>query len=204
MERTLKRMNVATLMAMAVTVGGILLCLHLLFLPDTIGATVPEAKANGSVDLEVSLRWIQPILGQAIVEDTLIKQRYGSEIGEAIKVPNEAMAAAYRLHGTNPYAQASAYAGAMVVDHATRTQWVMGRLIAELTRHRVRAGTLTADRLAEEENQRIITIAQQAGKKSDDVFLTELQTRLGQVIVSDTVNQVHTAERNPDRVGLIF
>jgi hypothetical protein len=92
----------------------------------------------------------------------------------------------------------------MVVDHATRVQWVMGRLIAELTRHRVRAGTLTADRLAEEENQRIITIAQQAGKKLDDIFITELQDRLGQVVVSETLNQVRTAEQSRERVGPIF
>jgi len=204
MKQTLKLMNLGTLIAMGTTIGGILLCVYLLFLPDMIGATVPDPSANGVVDLDVSLRWVQPILGQAIVEDTLIKQRYGSEIGEAIKVPNEGMATAYRLHGMNPYAQASAYAGAMAVDHATRMQWVMGRLIADLTRHRVRAGILTADRLAVEENQRIITIAQQAGKKLDDVFLTELQVRLGQAIVSDTVNQVRTAEHNPERVGLIF
>jgi hypothetical protein len=204
MDRTIKHTNPVALIGMFTTIGGILLCLSLLFLPVTIGATVPEARANGSVDLEVSMRWIQPILGQAIVEDTLIKQRYGSEIGEAIKVPNQATAAAYRLHGMNPYAQASAYAGAMVVDHATRVQWVMGRLIAELTRHRVRAGTLTADRLAEEENQRIITIAQQAGKKLDDIFITELQDRLGQVVVSETLNQVRTAEQSRERVGLIF
>jgi len=204
MKQTLKLMNLGTLIAMGTTIGGILLCVYLLFLPDMIGATVPDPSANGVVDLDVSLRWVQPILGQAIVEDTLIKQRYGSEIGEAIKVPNEGTATAYRLHGMNPYAQASAYAGAMAVDHATRMQWVMGRLIADLTRHRVRAGILTEDRLAVEENQRIITIAQQAGKKLDDVFLTELQVRLGQAIVSDTVNQVRTAEHNPERVGLIF
>jgi hypothetical protein len=197
-------MDLVALRGTVTPIGGIFVCLFLLFLPVTIGATVPEARANGSVDLEVSMRWIQPILGRAIVEDALIKQRYGSEIGEAIKVPNQATAAVYRLHGMNPYAQASAYAGAMVVDHATRVQWVMGRLIAELTRHRVRAGTLTADRLAEEENQRIITIAQQAGKKLDDIFITELQDRLGQVVVSETLNQVRTAEQSRERVGLIF
>jgi hypothetical protein len=92
----------------------------------------------------------------------------------------------------------------MEVDHAARVQWLMGRVIVELTRHRVRAGMLTADRLADEENQRIVNIAQQAGKKLDDVFRTERQARLGQAIVTETLNQARTAEQSPERVGLIF
>jgi hypothetical protein len=71
------------------------------------------------------MRWIQPIVGQAIVEDTLTTHRNGRDL-----------------------------------DHAARGQWIMGRVIVELTRHR-----LPADRLTDEENQRIILIAQQAVQK---------------------------------------
>jgi hypothetical protein len=204
MDRTLRPMYLIALIGMVVTVSGIFLCLFFLFVPVTFGSTLSDTVASGSVDLQVSMRWIQPILGRAIVEDTLIKQQYWTEIGGAIKVPNQATMAAHRLNSENPYAQASAYAGAMVVDHAARVQWVMGRLIVELTRHRVRAGLLTADGLEDEDNQRIITLTQQAGKKLDDVFRTESQARLGQVIVSETLNQVRTAEHSPERIGLIF
>jgi hypothetical protein len=197
-------MNLIALVGMVTTLGGILLCLLLLFHPVTFGATVPDAEASGSVDLQVSMRWIQPILGQAIVEDTLIKQQYGSEISDAIEARNHMTTAAQRLNGATPHAQASVYTRAMEIDHAARVQWVMGRVIVELTRHRVRAGMLTADRLADEENQRIVTIAQQAGKKLDDVFRTERQARLGQAIVTETLNQARTAEHSPERVGLIF
>jgi hypothetical protein len=204
MDRTRRLMDLVARTGIVTTIGGIFLCLFLLFLPVTIGATVPDEVASGSVDLEVSMRWIQPILGQAIVEDTLIKQQYGSEIGDAVKVSDHPTKTAHRLNGGNPHAQASVYAEALEGDHAARVQWVMGRLIVELTRHRVRAGVFTANRLVDEENQRIINIAQQAGKKLDDVFRTEWQAKLGQVIVSETLNHVRTAKQSPERVGLIF
>jgi hypothetical protein len=204
MDRTLRIMDLVALIGIVSTIGGIVLCLFLLFLPVTIGATVPDTAAGGSVDLQVSMRWIQPILGRAIVEDTLIKQQNGGLIGDAIKVSNQASTAAQRLNGGNQHAEASVYTRAMEVDHAARVQWVMGRVIVELTRHRVRTGMLTADRLADEENQRIVNIAQQARKKLDDVFRTERQARLGQAIVTETLNQARTAEQSPERVGLIF
>jgi hypothetical protein len=99
------------------------------------------------------------------VEDALITQQHGSEIGDAIKAFNQATMSAYRPNGANSHAQALVYAEVMEVDRAARMQWVLGRLIVELTRHRVRGGIVTADRLAEEENQRIVAIAQQTGKK---------------------------------------
>ena len=204
MDRTLRLRDLVALIGIVTSIGGIFLCLFLLFFPVTIGATLPEAVVGGSVDLQVSMRWIQPILGQAIVEDTLIKQQYGSLIGEAIKVSNQATMAGHSLNGGNPPVQASVYTRAMEVDHAARVQWVMGRVIVELTRQRVRAGMVTADRLADEENQRIVTIAQQAGKKLNDIFKTERQARLGRAIVTETLNQVRTAEHSPERVGLIF
>jgi two-component sensor histidine kinase len=92
----------------------------------------------------------------------------------------------------------------MEADHAARVQWVMGRLIVELTRHSVRAGTVTSDRSPEEENHRIMIIVQETGKKMNDGFRTERQTRLGQGIVSQTLSQVRTAEHSRERVGLSF
>ena len=204
MERTLKFMDLVTLTGMITAIGGIFLCLFLLFHPFKAGATVPEATTGGVVDLEISMRWIQPILGRGIVEDALIKQQYGDEIRHAIKIPDRGALAAYLLNGGDPQRQALVYAAAMGADHAARVQWVMGRLIVELTRHSVRAGMGAADPQAEAENRRILTIAQEARKKLDDGFKTEWQTKLGRGIVSQTLNQVRTVEQSRDRVGLIF
>lgn len=204
MDRTLRFIDPVTPAGILAASGGILLCLFLLLHPFKAGATVPDRTMVGSVDLQVSMRWIQPILGQAIVEDALIKQHYGGENGDAIKVRDRSALAAQLLNGGNSPARALVYAGAMEADHAARVQWVMGRLIVELTRHSVRAGMVTSDRLAEEENHRIMTIAQETEKKMNDGFRTEWQARLGQGIVSQTLSQVRTAKHSRERVGLTF
>lgn len=197
-------MDLVTVTGMITAIGGIFLCLFLLFHPFKAGATVPEVATDGVVDLELSMRWIQPILGRGIVEDALIKQQYGDEIRHAIMVQDRGALAAYLLNGGDPQRQALVYAGAMGADHAARVQWVMGRLIVELTRHSVRAGMGTAGPQAEAENRRILTIAQETRKKLDDGFKTERQAKLGRGIVSQTLNQVRTAKQSRDRVGLIF
>jgi hypothetical protein len=204
MDRTLKPMNLITLIGMAITVSGIFLCLFVLFVPVTFGATLPNAVASGPVDPQVSLRWIQPLLGQAIVEETLMKQQHESKFSEAIKVSDQMTMAVYRLYGGNPRAQASANTAAMKVDHAARVQWVMGRLIVELTRQRVRASMSTADQLADKDTERSLTIAEEAVKKLDDVFRPEWQPRLGRAIVTETLNQARAPKHSPERVGLIF
>lgn len=204
MERTLKSIDLVTLTGMIAAIGGIFLCLFLLFRPFTAGATVPDVATEGAMDLQVSMRWIQPILGRAIVEDALIKQQYGDEIGDAAKVTSQAAPAVQLLNGRNPQAQASVYAAAVGADHAALVQWVKGRLIVELTRHSLRGGMSMGDRLAEAENHRILTIAQEAGKKLDEGFRTEWQAKLGRGIVSQTLNHVHTTEQSRERVGLIF
>ena len=80
MERISKFFDLTTSVALPATVVGIVLCLFFLFAPTTFGKNLPETVVNGPVDIQVSLRWIQPILGQAIVEDTLIKQQHGHHI----------------------------------------------------------------------------------------------------------------------------
>lgn len=157
MDRTDRPPSFITLVGIAATIVGIVLCLFFLFAPATFGTHVPDAVVNSPVDMQISMRWLQPLLGQAIVEDTLIKQQYGIKIGEAVKASN---------HMAN-------------ADHAARVQWVMGRLIVDLTGHRVQAGVLTADRFTNEGNQRIIAVAQQAGAQLDDAFRTTWQAGIG-------------------------
>ena len=113
------------------------------------------------------MRWIQPILGQAIVEDTLVKQQHGSWIGNATKAPDRPIVMAHHPAGLNMRTQSSVDVERLKVDHAARVQWVIGRIIVDLTRHRMQAGVSTADWLTNDGNQRIITIAQQAGEATE-------------------------------------
>ena len=204
MNRTPGLTDLFALTGILAAIGGIFLCLFLLFHPFAAGATVPDAVTGSSMDLQISMRWIQPMLGYAIVEDALIKQQYAGEIGGALEVPGRATLLAVTQNGVNSREKASLYAISGAIDHATRVQWVMGRLIVGLTRHRVRAGMVIADRLAEEENQRIVTIARQAGREMDDAFRSEWNAKLGRGIASQTLNHTQKDEYSRDRVESIF
>ncbi len=137
MDRTLPTIDLFTLVGMMATIAGILLCLLFLFAPTTFGATNQNGFLDQPPDLQISMRWIQPILGQAIVEDALIRHRR-SQV--------EAETAA--LDGPNAAASA---------------QWVVGRVIVELHRSRM-AGGLPADGHSHA-IQRIVTIARHAAKQ---------------------------------------
>jgi hypothetical protein len=160
---TFRLTGLFTLVGMMMTLVGIFLCLFVLFAPVTFGATSPDAVVNRSPDLQISMRWIQPIVGQAIVEDALIKQQYSSENNKALKTRN-------RIQGHHPDG-----ADGIRVDHSALVQWVMGRLIVELTSHRMNSGL--PDQLRDETNQRILAIAQQAGRQLDEILRAERQNK---------------------------
>jgi hypothetical protein len=75
MKRKSHGTDVLTLIGMMASIAGILVCLFFLFTPVAFGATEANVMIDRSPDLQTSMRWIQPILGQAIVEDALIRQR---------------------------------------------------------------------------------------------------------------------------------
>jgi hypothetical protein len=98
---------------MMATIAGILVCLFFLFTPATFGAMETDTRTDGSPDLRIAMRWIQPILGQAIVEDALIR---------------------YRSNVIAPVVDGSRTSASVSV------QWVMGRIIVDLNRSRVVGG----------------------------------------------------------------
>ena len=108
MNRTSPTIDLFTLVGMMATIAGIFLCLFFLFTPTTFGAPAIEVLQDRSADLYISMRWLQPTLGQAIVEDALIRQR-----------DNEA-------------------SGAVMLEPGVGSvQWVIGRVVVELHRSRL-------------------------------------------------------------------
>ena len=163
MERTVKSSDLFTVVGMMMTLVGILMCLFFLFTPVTFGETLSDMVVNTSPDFQLSMRWIQPIVGQAIVEDTLIKQQ----------VKGEDQASKGRSRMQLP---AIERADSVRIDRAALVQWVIGRLIVELTIHRMESGM--PGQLGNELNQRIITIAQQAERQFSEILRVELEQEM--------------------------
>ncbi len=148
MDRTFKSSDLFTVVGVMMTLVGIFVCLFFLFTPVTFGETLSDVVVNTSPDFQLSMRWIQPIVGQAIVEDTLIKQ-------QVIQPPTIDRADSVKI------------------DRAALVQWVVGRLIVDLTIHRMESGM--PDQLGNELNQRIITIAQRAERQFNEILRVELE-----------------------------
>ena len=111
MNRTSPATDVFTLIGMMATIAGIVVCLFFLFTPATFGAVQADTRTERTSDLQIAMRWIQPIVGQAIVEDALI--RYRSNVVGMAPLADDAKPASVSV------------------------QWIMGRIIVELNRSRV-------------------------------------------------------------------
>ena len=122
MKRTSPATDFVTLIGMMATIAGILVCLFFLFTPVTFGAVEADTRTDGSPDLQIAMRWIQPILGQAIVEDALI--RYRSNLVRIAPVVDWQRTPA-----------------------TVSVQWVMGRIIVDLNRSRVVGGVADDQRI---------------------------------------------------------
>ena len=204
MDGRFKFIDLTTSVALLATVVGIVLCLFFLFAPTTFGKNLPETVVNGSLDIQVSLRWIQPILGQAIVEDTLIKQQYGNYIDGLVPTAKPMTLAGHSIHEKVLETAIAAHIQSLEADHSTRVQWVLGRLIVALTSQGTRTGMVTTDNSANEANRRIIGMARETGIMLDDAFKAERQARLGTTIVTETLAQARLTDDSWGRVGLIF
>jgi len=204
MERVSKFFDLTTSVVLLATVVGIVLCLFFLFAPTTFGKNLPETVVNGPVDIQVSLRWIQPILGQAIVEDTLIKQQYGNHIDGPVTTMKPTTLEGPPTHEKVLETAIASHIENLEADHSTRVQWILGRLIVTFTSQGIRTGMVTADKSADEPNRRIIALAQETGTKLDDAFKAERQARIGTTIVSETLPRARRTDNSLERVGLIF
>ncbi|HEX6532191.1 MAG TPA: hypothetical protein VF019_06160 [Nitrospira sp.] len=118
MNRPNPRTDLFTLIGMMATIAGIFICLFFLFTPATFGAVETGAMIDRSPDLQLSMRWIQPILGQAIVEDAVIRQR---------SIDAGATASSKPASGS--------------------LQWVLGRIVVELNRSRMVVGLSEDERI---------------------------------------------------------
>jgi hypothetical protein len=137
MNKTNPTTDLLTLIGMMATIAGIFVCLFFLFTPATFGAMETSTMIDRSADLQLSMRWIQPILGQAIVEDALIRQHSMAEGG-----------AKPLLHGVSK-------------PDPSSVQWMLGRVIVELHRSRM----VTGQPGHAKDEYRIVTIARHAAQQ---------------------------------------
>lgn len=153
--------------------------------------------ANGMV-------WLQPALGQAIVERTLLQRQSDRITAQATLEWDQALLAHYSLQSIpgGPFGFVMDRAATMPDDHAARVQAVMGRSIVNGTRRGVRSGALSADHYLSDYNREMIGAAERSGGSMHGAFAATWQPLLGRWIVDAARDYTVRAAGVQDQLGL--
>ncbi|MEQ1793853.1 MAG: hypothetical protein ABL970_06645 [Nitrospira sp.] len=150
------------------------------FLVATPPAMVDQFSQPGN-----GMVWLQPALGQAIVERTLLQRASDRVTAQATLEWDQALLAHYSLQSLpgGPFGQIMDRAAIIPDDHEARVQAVMGRTIVNGTRRGVRSGVLSADHYLSDYNRNMIGAAEQLGGRMHGAFAATWQPLLGRWIV---------------------
>lgn len=203
MKRDLEPVDVMVAIGLCATVLG-----GYLFFISTSGvleAATPQPLSIGqSVDIMTAMDWVQPAIGQAIVDDRLLSREAAGKTRAAATALNHASMADHRFRNA-PFAlfkQISAHATAVEADHAARIQFVLGRAIVNATARGVRTGLLSPGEVAGEYNRRMIQVAEATGQRMDEQFRNHWQMEnLAQTFMTASEDRSSYGERVQQRLG---
>jgi hypothetical protein len=145
----------------------------------------PQLAAMDQPFPSTEAAWLQPALGQAIIDRALLQQRTDRITASAAAEWNQAMVADRSLRATGgaPFAFIIDRAVTIPTEHAARIQTVTGRSIVNFTQRGIRSGVLSADLYLSDYNQGMIAAAEARGRRMHDDFTTTWQSVLGRGIV---------------------
>ncbi|MCP9448934.1 MAG: hypothetical protein NNA21_02585 [Nitrospira sp.] len=152
----------------------------------TYQTTLPQSSPfEQSMGLKSGMAWLQPAMGQAIVDQSLFERRSDRAIAMAAAEWNRATLAhdEFLSRPGGPLGAVMHYAATAPAQHMARTQEVMGRAIVNFTGRGVRTGLVSADRLHSAFNSEQIRLVEARGHLMNQQFSSTWQATLGQRIV---------------------
>lgn len=167
----------------AIVVGAVL------FFVATTGTVLVTTPQAASIDQfpgsSSAMVYLQPALGQAIVERALLQRQTDHITAAALSEWNQALQAHRGLQAfqDNPFGIVMQRAAVIPVDHAARVQAVMGRSIVNFTRRGILNGALSADQYLSDFNRNMIGLTESMGQRLDGEFAATWQPLLGRWIV---------------------
>jgi hypothetical protein len=167
-------------------------------------ATVEETTA--AMGPMAAMEWVQPALGQALVQNYLSDRTIMADIEAAAKELNRISLLAQQMQdvaGTSGD-DLSARMMELDADHAARVQYILGRSLVVLTGRGVRSGLLSPVLIDGPYNQRMITLTQARAQQMDAAYQENRQPMLGRMIVAIAQaahETVRVGERVQDSLG---
>lgn len=175
----------------------------------TISISPTEMLANEDDQAVMGLddvRWLQPILGQAIVDQYLFDRRYATVLSLA-KVRLAAVSEEYTRLQDTPFSYLDSIRSSAMwaePDHATRVQAVMGRAIVQFTRRGVQSDMLSSEGDLLDFNARMLDQADARRQQMDAEFLLNWQANLGRAIVGATQASTTVSALTQERLGSVI
>jgi hypothetical protein len=170
----------------------------------SISPTEILAKGDDPAVMELDdVRWLQPILGQAIVDQYLLEHRYATGLLLAT-MRLAAVSEEYTQLQGRPFSYLDSIRASTVKaepDHATRVQEVMGRAIVQFTQRGVQSGMLPSGRNLLDFNARMIDQVNAWGQQMDAEFILNRQANLGRAIVGATRDRTSGSALVQERLG---
>lgn len=177
-----------------------------LFFVATAGTLVPAEPAAIAEPLGVDVTgqvWLQPALGQAIVERLVLDHRIAQAQTEARSQWHSAMLSYHHAQtlAENPLAPVMRMAASGPSEHDARVQGIMGHTVVNFTRRGIRSGILDADRMQSPFNLDMIRKAEAQGARLSDDFAAGWQPALGRAIVEAMQRHSRRAAMIQERLG---
>lgn len=150
-----------------------------------------------------AMQWVQPALGEALLENDLLDRALVADIEAAAKELNRAVLMAESLEASTAttFTDLSADMIARDADHAGRVQYVLGRAIVVFTGRGIRSGVLSPVLVDGPYNQRMIAVTDSRGTHMESAYEWTSQPMLGRAIVAATQDRMKSGEQLQDRLG---
>lgn len=152
----------------------------------TYQVTIPQPLSIAEpVDIELGMTVLQPVLGQALVDQAILERRTNQLVAHAVSEWNRATLAYQEFESLpgGPFGAVMRQAATVPADHMARVQTVMGRAIVNFTGRGIRNGVLSADQYLSDYNAGMIRTIEARGQRLDDNFASTWQATLGRRIV---------------------
>ena len=164
--------------------------------------TVGGSRAQPTGNL-TGMDLLQPVLGQAIVDDALLERSHAKHAAAAI-AQLDGLAFERNQWQHSPYGYLDSItigASWAEAEHTARVQTVMGRSIVNFTRRGVRSGLWTSVERAAHDNPQMIGVTEAMGEKMDNTFLANWQPNIGRGIVVATQDSEKRSRLRQERLG---
>jgi hypothetical protein len=202
MKRTLEPVDLMVVIGLCATLLGAALFFESITVVPEPAFTEPVAM-NEPTGIMTGMHWLQPVLGQAIVERSVLEREGAAAVAAAAAELNRATLTQYALQRA-PYGHFDAIkarAELAPAEHAGRIQEVMGRSVVNVTQRGVRTGILSPLQSTGEYNSRMIRLAEAWGGRMDKAFRANWQENLGRAILTASQDRTTLSAQIQERIG---